>query len=562
MSIFILMSNAYALTLQESISKGLDSSSEVKAELNNQDAYKKYVDDKESGYYPRIDLSAYVESSEINNDSEDDTVEGKSKKTGYRGNLRLEQLLYDGGLTPAEVAKAKHIRDGNEYKTNQNIETFVLNIIDAYNGLLQYNENIELTKSMVTLNENNLLTAKENEEISGEMLDTYEVISKLSFVEEKYLEEETLQTEQANLLKRYLGIEKIEGYVCKSDIDVAAIPSTLEEILQLTLANNYQIKEQIEKIKERRENINISDAEFLPKFNIELQASIDEDLKLIENGEQEELIARLNMNWNLFYGGKDKNRSEQEKIFLKESKEDLDSITKEVLTTAKNTYYNYVKNKARIESLKRYVDANENIVNIYKEEFDSGTRTFVDILDAETELYLSKKNLQIREFALLDNYYNLLYSFSNLSTTVLNSKNRVCEKPVPIKLMKIEKKDDLEELSELITDEAKEEIIPIVVPKFLRDDAIYTLNVASFLSSDSAIILVNDLLSANESFVYKFFNDDKIYNKVIYKRFDSYSEAKAAYKALNPEIIKIHKPYIDKIEKHKNLYLKYIEYNK
>jgi len=67
-----------------------------------------------------------------------------------------------------------------------------------------------------------------------------------------------------------------------------------------------------------------------------------------------------------------------------------------------------LKNKERINVLKDYVVANENIVEVYKSEFESGTRTFVDILDAQTVLYEAKKSLVNREYELYKNYYDIL----------------------------------------------------------------------------------------------------------------------------------------------------------
>ena len=75
-----------------------------------------------------------------------------------------------------------------------NIDNVVLETITAYTGLVQYNEMLELTKDMISTNEDNLQIAKEKESISGEVLETYQVDSKLNFVKEKYLEEKDLKT--------------------------------------------------------------------------------------------------------------------------------------------------------------------------------------------------------------------------------------------------------------------------------------------------------------------------------------------------------------------------------
>lgn len=565
--LLLSVSTLNALTLKESVQLALDTNPEIMAERSNQEAYKRYVDDAESDYYPRVDLSAYLEKSNVKNDYDDNTTDTDTTKDGYRANLKLEQMLYDGGLTPAEVDKAKYIRDGNKYKTNQNIETVVLNVVDAYDGLVQYRELLQLTNDMIQTNENNLITAKEKEDISGEILETYQVSSKLNLVTEQFLEEQTLAKEQSNALIRYIGTDEIDGYVCRPKMDPMIVPDTLQEAIEIAVKQNFEILEQVEKIKERRENIAIADANFLPNLTLELQGSFDEDLKLPENGSQEELIARLNLNWNLFNGGKDANQSEQEKLFLKESKEDLEGVTRRIVATTKDLYFEYHKNKDRIEVLKNYVVANENIVKVYKEEFDAGTRTFVDILNAETELYESRQSLRNREFALLDNYYNLMYTFSILSRSILGMADSPCTEPQPVKA--ISKPEPVEDdLEALVNDKTEEELLPLEepepiadVPPFLQQDMQYTLNMATYISDKGADIFANGLLERSEGYVYKIFNDNQLYNKVIYKRFDTRAEAQAAYDALDPEIIRVHRPYIDILEKHRKLYIKYIRYN-
>lgn len=449
------MSNImFALTLKESVIDVLKENPEVKAEMYNQKAYRKYIDEQEAGYYPKIDFKGYLESSHINNDSDDGTREGKSDKDGYKALLRLEQLLYDGGLTSAEVRKAKSQYDSNFYKTNNNIEMIILNLVGAYNGLVQYNELIQLTSGMVRINEDNLITAKEKEQISGEVLETYQVSSKLNFVREKLLEEETLEKEQKNNLLRFLGKDTISGYTCRPNIDFKIVPNGLEKAIEYALNNNNEILQYIQKIKEQKANISIADSTFLPHFNLELQGSFDDDLELSENGTQEELLARLNINWNLFSGGKDTAKTQREKIFLKEAKSDLDAITRKVVAKIKNLYFEYQNNKKRIDVLKEYVKANENIVYVYQEEFDAGTRTFVDILDAQTELYQSKKSLINREFELMDNYYNILQVFSMLKEKISKSPTVICKKPKPITILKkIVKRDTSNEDIESLLNE-------------------------------------------------------------------------------------------------------------
>ena len=185
-----------AVSLKESVEKVLATNPEIVAEKNNQEAFRKYIDEREANYYPRIDIDGRLEKSYSDKKYDKPNVNenGSEQEDGYNFGIALNQMLYDGDLTPSQVREAKHNNLANKYRTEQNIDNVVLETITAYTGLVQYSEMLDLTKNMITTNEENLQIAKEKESISGEILETYQVDSKLNFVKEKYLEEKDLKT--------------------------------------------------------------------------------------------------------------------------------------------------------------------------------------------------------------------------------------------------------------------------------------------------------------------------------------------------------------------------------
>ena len=459
---FLASSFLHAASLKESVERVLSTNPEVIAEKNNQEAFKKYIDERKANYLPRIDIDGRLEKS--NSDKSYDQpnsnnyVNGSDQEDGYNVGIALNQMLYDGDLTPSQVREAKFNDLANKYRSENNIENVVYETITAYTGLVQYNEMLALTKDMITTNEENLQIAKEKESISGEVLETYEVDSKLSFVKEKYLEEEDLKSSRNSTFKRYVGVDP-SGDECRPKIELSKIPNNLQQIVELAVLKNNEILEQIERIKAQREKIAQADSKFLPNLSLELKALTDNDLSLNEEGKENQAYGRINLAWNLYNGGGDKAVSKQEELFLAEQKERLDAITNKVVEALKVNYQRFLKNKERINVLKDYVVANENIVEVYKSEFESGTRTFVDILDAQTVLYEAKKSLVNREYELYKNYYDILLSLSMLTETVLDPKNDVCSDDkalnyiVSEQKLAVEKANDSSDLKTLLGDE-------------------------------------------------------------------------------------------------------------
>ena len=577
----LVSSSLHAVSLKESVEKVLANNPEVIAEKNNQEAFKKYIDERKANYYPRIDVDGRLEKS--NSDKKYKTqpnasgqVNGSDQEDGYNVGIALNQMLYDGDLTPSQVREAKHNNIANQFRTNRNIDTVVYDTISAYTGLVQYDELLNLTKDMIKTNEDNLQIAKEKESISGEVLETYEVESKLNFVKEKYLEEKDLKSSRISTFKRYVGIDPV-GNECRPKMDLSKIPNNLQDLIELGVMKNTEIQEQIERIKAQREKIAQADSKFLPNLSLELKALTDNDLSLNELGRENQVFGRVNLAWNLYNGGGDYAVSKQEELFLAEQKERLDAVTNKVVEALKVTYQRYLKNKDRIQVLKNYVVANENIVEVYKSEFESGTRTFVDILVAQTVLYEAKKSLINREFELYNNYYEILNSLSLLTETALDSKNDVCAENKALSNMVVEQRQtnmntESSDLKALLGDEpvveskVRVEAKPVATKvakatpisgSFLdAPETYYTINITTTNGVEEANSYVssNSLESAN-SYVYPFGPEMKS-AKVIYGIFKSVKEANEAIKNLPSSVI-ANKPYIDNIAKHQKLYAKY-----
>ena len=580
-------SSLHAFSLKQSVEKVLANNPEVIAEKNNQEAFRKYVDERKANYLPRIDVDGRLEKS--NSDKRYDIQDtnnrnGSTQEDGYNFGIALNQMLYDGNLTPSQVQEARHNELANNYRTQRNIDNIVYETINAYKDLIQYSEMLDLTKDMIVTNEENLQTAKDKESISGEILETYQVDSKLNFVKEKYLEEKDLKTSRINTFKRYVGTEP-SGDECRPKINLTKIPNSLQQIVEQAVLRNYEIQEQIERIKAQREKIAQADSKFLPNLNLELKALTDNDLSLNENGIENQVYGRINLAWNLYNGGGDYAVSKQEELFLAEQKERLDAITNKIVESIKVNYQRFQKNQERIQVLKNYVVANENIVEVYKSEFETGTRTFVDILDAQTVLYEAKKSLVAREYDLYNNYYDILNTLSMLTSTVLESADGCADEKALNTITSEQKKLSSnetvsEELGALLGDETprtapKSEIKEKVVSDEIRDEKptkndsdnknnsfleapadYYTINITTTNGIDAAKNYVSsNNMDSSSSYVYPFGPEMKS-AKVIYGTFKSVKDAQEAMNKL-PATVIANKPYIDNVSKHQKLYDKY-----
>ena len=113
---------------------------------------------------------------------------------------------------------------------------------------------IDLSKLNLKIHDDYLLLAQEKEEVSGEILETYQVNSKKHSLQDSYLDQKMSQLESKNKLIELIGSDTI-GNICRPNIDENLVPDTLEKAIEDVLRKNPKILQAIENIKEQRENI-------------------------------------------------------------------------------------------------------------------------------------------------------------------------------------------------------------------------------------------------------------------------------------------------------------------
>lgn len=418
-----------ATTLRDSVEQTLNSNPDIVSEHYNKKENRISIEKEEGDYYPTIDFTTYIEESRTKNNYEDETTtpDNNATKNGWNGTLKLEQVLYDGGQTPQEIEQFRHKYYNIKYTSNEAVENILLDVTNVYLDLLLNQTLEEFGKFKIKAHNYYLRLAEEKEDISGEILDRLQVQSKINSLIDNNLDQEVKNQKALSQYEKLTG-QKIEGNICKPILNEALIPATLEEAIDYALNNDNKIRAQYELVQEQKAAMAVQEAKFLPDLKLQLQATWDNDIELAENGQQDIYKARLESNWNFYEGGKDRIESQKEKIIMLKERKILDAIKNDVRDEITGTYNTYFQLKKRIENLKKLVEVNNQIVTVYREQLKEGSRTFLDLLNAESEVFRTKILLEEEETNRYKEYFSMLKSLNKLSDSILAQKNTVCEK--------------------------------------------------------------------------------------------------------------------------------------
>ncbi|UTJ05784.1 TolC family protein [Arcobacter roscoffensis] len=452
--LMVLFSVGEATSLKDVVSHTLKSNQDIYSKSLNNNAFKNYIDEEKTAYYPKVDLTASLE--KIKEKEKSPTLNTNETRTGNNIRLDLEQLLYDGGLSSSKIESAKYTYMSNKYKNSDDIENIILDGIISYLNMVKSQERINISEDNIKVHNNYLQIARETEDINGTILDKVQTKAKIHNAKNKLFDEINNYNLAKSSFDKNVGM-KVLGEICRPSIDESKVPSSLKDLKTIALSSNYKIKEQIENIKEQREKLAQTDSNFLPTLKFKLQAIHDDEL-ITDETETKRYTGKIELTYNIFNGLSDEKASQRERLFLKESKAKLDVVTKDIIDQLTSSFNTYQTSKSQIIELKQFIEENKQIIEIYKDQFDSGTRSFIDVLNVEADLYNSKISLINTQFNMYQSYYKILKLMSTLQNTISDSQRQVCdaddffkEEPKKDELKDMEEELNLEESSTLET---------------------------------------------------------------------------------------------------------------
>ena len=113
-ALIFIMSSLQATSIKDVVEHTVQNNEDIISKSLNNKAFRKYIDEQKGGYYPKLDLTAYLERKNTVEDSNDSTITADADQSGSNVQLDFEQLIYDGNLTPSRVQEAKA-----SYKSNK-----------------------------------------------------------------------------------------------------------------------------------------------------------------------------------------------------------------------------------------------------------------------------------------------------------------------------------------------------------------------------------------------------------------------------------------------------------
>lgn len=370
-------------TLVKAARQAVLTNPEVQARWNGFKAAGQEQAGARAGYFPQIDLNASVGTENRTTPSRN---YGSYDINGAQ--LTLNQMLFDGLFTPSEVKRLGYAKLVRYYELAEISETTALEAVRAYVDVVRFQEQVEAaTQNYVEHKQSAQLVEERAKGGVGRGADVEQASGRLALAETNLLTELTSLHDASARYLRVVGEKPpVKLPSLPETMRLGNMPASTEALLQQGLTGSPTLNAALENARAYQQAVTTRQAAFMPRVDLRGYVSRDENLSG-DLGATELRGLELVLNYNLYRGGSDLARKRQavdQQAQARDLQEKACRDVRQTLTIA----YSDVRSLAEQQ---RYLDqhrlAAEKSREAYRQQFDIGQRSLLDVLDSQNEFY-------------------------------------------------------------------------------------------------------------------------------------------------------------------------------
>ena len=411
--IFCLFLNTqlFANTLEEALSLAYKNNPSIQAKRSDLRANDELVSISSSEFFPKIRVVGFYGET-ITNYKETDEIKLKPRVA----KIEAEQIIFSGGRLINNRFQSLNFVAAIRADLNILEQEILFSAAEAFFNVLTNQKIVELREVNLDVLNERLEVAKIQFEV-GELTLTDVAQS-----------EARLSLSQANLAEARSNLEKSKA-IYKSIIGVMptnlsndfikfTLPTTLEEALSIANSKSPYIKFAEKSELSSRYGIKSAKSKLLPSVSLKGEFSNSEELLFSMDGDAYQVMGVLSM--PIFSGGLNwSNIRKAQEINIRD-KFQLAEARRFVIKEVKSAFAQYNSSLIKVNSSKKQFEANKIALEGVKEEFELGTRTNLDVLDAEQEFLDSQVSVISSENNSKLSMFYLLLSIGSLNHDVLS----------------------------------------------------------------------------------------------------------------------------------------------
>ena len=368
-----------------------------------------------ANWRPKVTLS--VEYNKIQADSIPIRVTNSAYLlNGRTALLQATQPLFRGGKTVADTKAAQANIQAQRAILSNTEQTVLLNSVQAYADLLQDVGIVDARRNNVRVLVEQLDATRERFRV-GELTitDVSQAEARLEQAKADLVQAQAQVRIDEAAFQRQIGMKP--GKLADLPL-IGALPATEEECVSLAMDNSPAAVSAQYRIKAAGYGVNSAVANLLPQVN--LIGFVQQQYDVQVPGDQYyQYGIRLQATVPIYQNGSEWSAIRQAKQLVGQRRNELDSARRQAAETVIRAWRNLDSARSRVLSFEAQVRANEVALNGVRQEALVGSRTTLDVLNAEQELLNSQVNLLQARHDTQVSYYGVLSGIGRLTARAL-----------------------------------------------------------------------------------------------------------------------------------------------
>jgi adhesin transport system outer membrane protein len=382
--------------LRTAVEKAVLTNPDVSARFHAYRAAHDAVDLARAAYLPHLDLSASA-------GRDSDTIKSRipeSESISRSGTaLSLTQLLWDGLGTKRDIERAGHDKLARYFELLDTTEQTALEAARAYYDVQRYRRLVQLAEDNYVQHKYASLQIQSRFKAGvGRGVDLEQANARLA------LAESNLGTETANLHDVIARYQRVVGEAPPQVMPVVVplvkgLPATADGVTDAAIHQNAAVSASVEAMRSARSTAQAREAAYQPRIEARARSASGHNLDAIRD-QRRDTTAEIVLNWNLYNGGADQARVRQQLNVLSQAEDLRDKACRDTRQTTAIAFNDTRKLAEQMDLLDRNTLAIEKARDAYRQQFDIGQRSLLDLLNAENEVYTAKRAYANAEYDL------------------------------------------------------------------------------------------------------------------------------------------------------------------
>lgn len=378
----------FATSLEEALVSTYLTSPELeagRAELRQTD---ELVPQALAGYRPSLFLNNGFEGV-VGTSKQDGADVGSANRRGTSVGVTVRQNLYAGGGTQAQVSRAEHQVTAQRARLVGLEQQVLLDAVNAYTAVFRDQRVLELALN----NEERLgrqLEATQDRFDVGEVArtDVAQAEARLSRARAD------IEVAKADLAASRAFYQRVVGEL-PQDIEepgtLRDLPRSYEEALALA-SDSPEVLAATFDLYAARDDVDVAFSDLLPSLDLEADASYA-DQPTVQSRWGRSAALGVNLSIPLYQGGAAYSRVRETRERVRQRRDELETAHRSIQEVVTSSWERLLASTAAIEAFRAEVRANQVAFEGVEQETLVGSRTVLDLLDAEQELFTSQVNL-------------------------------------------------------------------------------------------------------------------------------------------------------------------------